>query len=68
LLAQAEAKRFLSALEEAIAREKSEGGAEEYKERSKTKYANLAPGTKEAGTLRRASLDLTRALAELRKF
>jgi len=52
------AMRFLTAIKAVEARKKSErdGGA----------YLSLT-GFKESGALRRASMDLTRALAEMRK-
>lgn len=53
-LAKVEARRFVKIADEALARA----------DREKMDIA----GTKESGSVRRASLDLTRALAEMRKF
>lgn len=53
--AVAEAKRFIAAANEAIVRmERGDG------------YGTIS-GTKETGKCRRASMDLTRALAEMRR-
>ena len=70
--AVSEAERFLASVKAYKAREVKE---REYRERMNEKYPGhgyspdyaSATGTKEAGSLRRASLDLSRALTELRK-
>ena len=53
--AKAEAKRFLKRVEE-------------YEKAQKEKYASWADTPKESGAVRRASMDLTRSLANLRRY
>jgi hypothetical protein len=65
--ARREAERFLDALtsyEQRVKAERAE--ADEAALKGRPCYA-LTSGTKESGAVRRASLDLTRALADLRR-
>jgi len=57
--AMAEAERFITAATDLLAREEAERAADEMN------YSIY--GSKASGATRRASLDLTRALAEMRK-
>lgn len=78
--AQAEASRFIKAANEALSRLNLEATKRDdwYDVRAKQGYDGPRPakgispsdysyGSKETGALRRASMDLTRTLAELRK-
>lgn len=65
--AKAEAKAFITTCDAALARldeeaAKSWGGAR------KPRPADHSYGSKETGTLRRKSMDLTRILAQLRRY
>lgn len=80
IAAQAEASRFIKAANEALSRLNAEAKNRDdyYNARAQQGYDGPRPaeglslfdysyGSKETGALRRASLDLTRNLAELRK-